>query len=218
VSVKVLFICHRVPYPATSGSKIRPFHTIRHLSEQGHGVTVASLARSSEEAAAARGLGAFCERALVEVIPDGIAWLRTAGALASTRPMSFGYFDSPQLARRIDLELRSGAYDLVFVHCSSVADYVSDAHQAVRILDYCDMDSQKWREYSTYRPFPLSAGYRLEAVRLERGRAAHERAVRSVHLCDGRGARHVARAGHHNSRRLVSERRRLPAVRARCGL
>jgi sugar transferase (PEP-CTERM/EpsH1 system associated) len=180
VSVNVLFICHRVPYPATSGSKIRPFHTIRHLSEQGHRVTVASLARSSEEAAAARGLGAFCERMLVEVIPDGIAWLRTAGALASRRPMSFGYFHSPQLARRVELELRSGGYDLVFVHCSSVADYVSGAHQALRILDYCDMDSQKWREYSAYRPFPLSAGYRLEAVRLER---AERRMSAQFDLC-----------------------------------
>jgi sugar transferase (PEP-CTERM/EpsH1 system associated) len=30
------------------------------------------------------------------------------------------------------------------------------------------MDSQKWREYSQHRAFPLSAGYWLEAVKLER--------------------------------------------------
>jgi sugar transferase (PEP-CTERM/EpsH1 system associated) len=94
--------------------------------------------------------------------------------------MSFGYFHSPQLARRVDLELRSAAYDLVFVHCSSVADYVSGAHQALRVLDYCDMDSQKWREYSAYRPFPLSAGYRLEAQRLER---AERRMSAQFDLC-----------------------------------
>jgi sugar transferase (PEP-CTERM/EpsH1 system associated) len=168
MSMKVLFICHRVPYPPTAGSKIRAFNIIRHLSEQGHSVTVASLVRSTEEADAARGLSGFCERALIEVIPARVAWLRTAGWLASTRPMSFGYFHSPRLARRIALELRSAAYDLVFVHCSSVADYVGAAHRAVMILDYCDMDSQKWREYSVHRTFPLSAVYWLEAARLER--------------------------------------------------
>jgi sugar transferase (PEP-CTERM/EpsH1 system associated) len=165
--MKVLFLCHRVPYPATSGSKIRPFNTICHLSAQGHRVTVASLARSAEEAQAAAGLGAYCERALIEVIPDQVAWLRTAASLASTRPMSFGYFYSPRLARRTAQELDSGSYDLVFVHCSSMGDYVRDARGAVTVLDYCDMDSQKWREYAAYRAFPLSTAYWLEAVRLE---------------------------------------------------
>jgi hypothetical protein len=167
MSMKVLFICHRVPYPPTAGSKIRAFNIIRHLSEQGHSVTVASLARSSEEARAAAGLSAHCERALIEVIPDRVAWLRTAAWLASPRPMSFGYFYSRRLARRTAEELDTGSYDLVFVHCSSMGDYVRDAHGAVTVLDYCDMDSQKWREYSAYRAFPLSTAYWLEAVRLE---------------------------------------------------
>ena len=166
--MKILFLCHRVPYPATSGAKIRPFNTIRHLTAQGHRVTVASLARSGEEAHAAEGLSAHCERALVEVISDKVAWLRTAAWLASPRPMSFGYFYSPRLARRIAEELAGGAYDLVFVHSSSMADYVRDAHGAVTVLDYCDMDSQKWREYAAYKAFPLSTAYWIEAVRLER--------------------------------------------------
>ena len=31
-----------------------------------------------------------------------------------------------------------------------------------KILDFGDMDSQKWLEYARYKPFPLSLGYRLE--------------------------------------------------------
>ena len=91
-----------------------------------------------------------------------VAWLPT------TRPSSFGYFYSPRLKSRIDAELASGSYDLIFVHCSSVAPYVADARAPVKIIDFGDMDSQKWREYSQHRAFPLSAGYWLEAVKLER--------------------------------------------------
>jgi len=47
--MKVLFVCHRVPFPPKRGGKIRPFNIIRHLHEQGHEVTVASLARSQAE-------------------------------------------------------------------------------------------------------------------------------------------------------------------------
>jgi polysaccharide biosynthesis protein PslH len=165
--MKVLFVCHRAPYPPKRGGKIRPFNIIRHLTRQGHRVTVASLARNEAEREEASGLSAHCERAVIEVIPTGAAWTRTVAWLPTSRPSSFGYFYSSALARQIDEELRSGVYDLVFVHCSSVAPYVRNSN-AVRILDYGDIDSQKWRDYSLHRAFPLSAGYWLEALKLER--------------------------------------------------
>ena len=37
-----------------------------------------------------------------------------------------------------------------------------------KILDFGDMDSQKWLEYARYKPFPLSLGYRLEGMKLAR--------------------------------------------------
>jgi sugar transferase (PEP-CTERM/EpsH1 system associated) len=166
--MKVLVVCHRVPYPPKRGGKIRPFNIIRHLHAQGHEVTVASLARTQAEADEAEGLASHCSRRLVEVVDDRRAWPRMVAWLPTTRPSSFGYFYSPRLKARIDAELAAGAYELILVHCSSVAPYVADARAAVKIIDFGDMDSQKWREYAQHRAFPLSAGYWLEAVKLER--------------------------------------------------
>jgi len=166
--MKVMFVCHRVPFPPKRGGKIRPFNIIRHLQEQGHEVTVASLARTQAEADEAGGLGKHCAKRLIEIVEDRVAWPRMVAWLPTTRPSSFGYFYSPRLKRRIEAELASGGYELIFVHCSSVAPYVADARARVKILDFGDMDSQKWREYSQHRAFPLSAGYWLEAVKLER--------------------------------------------------
>ena len=53
--MKVLFVCHRVPFPPKRGGKIRPFNIIRHLHEQGHEVTVASLARRRRKRTRPRG-------------------------------------------------------------------------------------------------------------------------------------------------------------------
>jgi polysaccharide biosynthesis protein PslH len=166
--VNVLFVCHRVPFPPKRGGKIRPFNIIRHLTAQGHRVTVASLARDRKEVDEAAGLREHCESVLVEVVPSYQAWPRMVAWLPTPRPSSFGYFYSPPLARRIAKELATKTYDLVFVHCSSVAPYVAHAQGPLKILDYGDMDSQKWREYVNYKPFPLSAGYWLEALKLER--------------------------------------------------
>jgi len=166
--VKILFVCHRVPYPPKRGGKIRPFNIIRHLTEQGHQVTVASLARTSDELREASGLGHYCAELLVEVIPDWIAWPKMILWMLTTKPSSFAYFHSRKLKARITRELRVEKYDMVFVHCSSMASYVADASSVFKALDYGDMDSQKWREYAAHRAWPLSLGFWLEAVKLER--------------------------------------------------
>jgi len=63
--VNVLFVCHRLPYPPRRGGKIRPFNMIKHLTEAGHSVTVASLARSMAEAEEGRDLRKFCAEVIV---------------------------------------------------------------------------------------------------------------------------------------------------------
>lgn len=166
--MNVLFACHRVPYPPKRGGKIRPFNIIRHLTAQGHRVTVASLARDEAELSDSRELAAHCAEALVEVIPANAARVRMAARLPTAAPSSFGYFWSPRLARRVAAAARGQRFDLVVAHCSSAAAYVQAVPARLRILDFGDMDSQKWREYAASRSFPLSWGYWLEAVKLER--------------------------------------------------
>jgi sugar transferase (PEP-CTERM/EpsH1 system associated) len=88
--------------------------------------------------------------------------------LPTPTPSSMGYFYSPVLAWRVRGLLARERYDLIFVHCSSVAQYVAGVRDIPKILDFGDMDSQKWLEYARYKPFPLSAGYWLEGKKLER--------------------------------------------------
>jgi sugar transferase (PEP-CTERM/EpsH1 system associated) len=178
--VKILFACHRVPYPPKRGGKIRPFNIIRHFTEQGHQVTVASLARTRQEAEEAADLKKHCEAALIEVIPDHVAWPRMVAWLPTPSPSSFAYFHSPRLAQRVNAALADGSFDMVFAHCSSAAPYVAGAQVGLKVIDYGDMDSQKWREYVAYKPFPLSLGFRLEAAKLER---AERRLARQFDLC-----------------------------------
>ena len=77
-----------------------------------------------------------------------------------------GWFYSAELARRVSALLDAERFDLIFVHCSSVAQYVEHVRGIPKILDFGDMDSQKWLEYARYKPFPLSLGYRLEGVKM----------------------------------------------------
>ncbi len=177
--MKILYVCHRFPFPPRRGGKIRPFNMIRHLHAS-HDVTVASLARSPEEADEGRGLAAYCRRYEMAVVRNPVQVARMIARLPTTAPSSIGYFHSTELARRIDSLLATEDFDLIFVHCSSVAHYVAHAKGIPKILDFGDMDSRKWLEYARYKPFPLSLGYRLEGMKLT---AEEKRLARQFDLC-----------------------------------
>ena len=166
--MRILYVCHRFPFPPRRGGKIRPFNMVRHLSASGHEVTVASLARSAEEAEEGRGIAAYCSRYEVAVVQDWVQAARMVARLPTPVPSSMGYFYSAELARRLRRLVSRERFDLVFVHCSSAAQYVAHLRGVPKILDFGDMDSQKWLEYARYKPFPLSLGYRLEGLKLER--------------------------------------------------
>jgi sugar transferase (PEP-CTERM/EpsH1 system associated) len=169
--MKILFLCHRIPFPPRIGSKIRPFNILRHLSRT-HEVTVASLARTTEEVEEAAGLAAHCHDYLVETVPFPVDVLRMIARVPTRVPSSMGYFYAPRLKRRIDDLLRARPFDLIFVHCSSVAQYVEDVRGPIKIIDFCDVDSAKWLTYAAIRAFPLSLGYRLEGEKLKRTEVA----------------------------------------------
>jgi sugar transferase (PEP-CTERM/EpsH1 system associated) len=177
--MKILYVCHRVPFPPKRGGKIRPFNMISHLARS-HEVTVASLARSPEEAKESEGLRDHCHEVLLGQVTLPGALLRMALAAPTRRPFSMGYFYSPHLRSQIDEKLRRESFDLIFVHCSSVAQYVANASGVAKILDFGDMDSQKWQIYRRIRAFPASLVYGLEGWKLER---EERRLARQFDLC-----------------------------------
>jgi len=177
--LKILYLCHRFPFPPKRGGKIRPFNMIRHLSAQ-HEVTVVSMARSADEAAEGAGLARHCTRYEMARVSNPVQALRMVARLPTPTPSSMGFFYSNRMARCVRDALARERFDLVFVHCSSVAPYVENVRGVPKILDFGDMDSQKWFEYARYKPFPLSLGYRLEGAKLER---AERRLASRFDLC-----------------------------------
>jgi sugar transferase (PEP-CTERM/EpsH1 system associated) len=164
--LKILFVSHRFPYPPDSGSKIRAFNMIRHL-HSAHDVTVASMARSEGEAEAGRGLAAYCTRYEMARVRTPLQIVRMVASLRGSSTASSAYFHSPDLAGAIRTLLARDPADLIIVHSSSVAHYVAHVKGTIKLLDFCDMDSQKWLAYSNFKPFPLNLCYRLEGAKLE---------------------------------------------------
>lgn len=178
--MRILYVCHRFPYPPKRGGTIRPFNMIKHLHQSGHEVVVCSLTRSDELTREAQGIAPFCSEFHLAQVDNRIQTLRMLATVPTPLTASASFFHSPELGRTIRRLLAETKFDLIFVHCSSVAHYVAHVTGIPKILDFGDMDSQKWLEYAQHKRFPLSLGYWWEGVRL---RAEEKRLARRFDLC-----------------------------------
>lgn len=165
--MKILFLCHRIPFPPNRGGKIRPFHMIQHLAKSHH-VTVASVAHSDSELRDAAPLREHCQEVIGEVLPNVLRWPNAVLALPTALPSSARYFWSARLASRIEQTWAADRYDGVIVHCAFAAQYALPLRGGFRIMDYGDLDSAKWSAYAQHLTFPLSTAYALESTKLSR--------------------------------------------------
>ena len=165
--MNILFVCHRFPFPPNEGGKIRAFNIIRHLS-QNHSVVVATLAESDNELFHGSDLRGYCDEVIAEVLPPSVRWRQACQALFSSTPSSVAYFRSSSLLKRIQDMSRQSEFDATIVHCAFAAQYVTSLQAGYRYIDFCDLDSGKWFDYSQHKRQPLSLAYGLEAQKLRK--------------------------------------------------
>jgi sugar transferase (PEP-CTERM/EpsH1 system associated) len=177
--LNILYIAHRIPYPPNKGEKIRAFHQIRGLSDK-HRVHLACLVDDREDLQYADALGKYC--ASVDMAyRDGVrSLLLMAAAMATGTPLSVAAFRSRDLSRKIKQRLASEKIDRILVSSSAMAEYVRHVPVIPKVVDFVDVDSDKWRLYAEHHSFPRSWIYRAEAGRLARYEERVARVVDSV--------------------------------------
>lgn len=161
--LRILYVCHRIPYPPDKGDRIRAYHQIRALAER-HRLHLLTLCEGPVPRLDA--LREVCEE--IEVFPVSRAggYARIAARAVKPAPLTLSFFHSRALAARVAQLARDGAYDAVVAFSSSMGPYAAPLAPIPLVLDMVDVDSAKWGQYARFAPVPLRAIYRLEAKRL----------------------------------------------------
>jgi sugar transferase (PEP-CTERM/EpsH1 system associated) len=162
--MKILYVCHRIPYPPQKGDKIRSYHQVRYLSER-HEVHLFCLADQQEDLAHADTLRKFCATVEVEYLNPRWAKLKSLAALLGGRPLTLDYFHSGALEDKVRAAARRIDFDAAVAYSSGMAPYVMHLGLPVA-LDFVDLDSQKWLQYAGTKPWPLSWLYHREGETL----------------------------------------------------
>jgi len=165
--VRILYLCHRIPYPPNKGDKIRAFHQVKGLSAR-HEVDLFTLADQQADLEGQAALKPYCREIAVCPVRKELARLRALPHLLTRTPLTVPYFYSSELQKWVDNALRRHSYGRIFVYCSAMAQYVKACRGIPIITDLVDVDSDKWTQYASHTRFPWSAVYRREGQTLRR--------------------------------------------------
>jgi sugar transferase (PEP-CTERM/EpsH1 system associated) len=188
--MKILYLAHRIPYPPNKGDKIRSFNEIKYLSTF-HEIDLVCLADNPDDLRFQEDLEKYCNRIFVLPFKTTLAKLKGLANLATGKSISVGYFYSKKIQQKVDKWMTETDYDAIICFSSSMAEYIfcspllisrfsnhltlSDPQPSTRnlqlatrnpstklIMDFCDVDSEKWLQYSQRSKFPLNLIYRIE--------------------------------------------------------
>jgi sugar transferase (PEP-CTERM/EpsH1 system associated) len=168
----LLLLIHRIPYPPNKGDKIRSWHLLKHVAQH-YRVHLGTFVDDADDWQHVPTVEKLCATSHFASLNPLRARVRSLGALPRGRSLSEDYYRDAGLARWVDDTVAFHKIDRVLVFSSPMAQYADRYRAARRVIDFCDVDSDKWRQYADKKAWPMSWLYRTEANRL----LAYERAV-----------------------------------------
>ena len=165
----ILFLAHRIPYPPNKGDKLRAYQVLNHWTKH-HKVFLGCFIDDPEDLQHRALLRGRCAGTYFARLHPKLAGMRSFRALFTRTPLSVPYYHDPGLAAWVGHIMASEKPECVFVFSSVMGQYVLGATtRSVRVLvDFVDVDSEKWAAYATKKTFPAKQIYHREARELLR--------------------------------------------------
>lgn len=160
----LLFLAHRLPYPPNKGDKIRSFQWLSRLSET-YRIFLGTFVDDPADHRFAHEVAGYCEDCCIRPLHRLSVASRALGAYARKRPLTVGCYADPVLQNWVNGLLSRGQIRAALVFSSAMVQFVAPAagKSCEVVADFVDVDSDKWRQYSLRRKWPMSYVFRRES-------------------------------------------------------
>lgn len=158
----LLYLTHRIPYPPNKGDKIRSFHLLQHLSQR-YRVFLGTFVDDEQDWQHVDKVRSYCEDTCIVGIDPLVARARSGFALLGNDPLTLAYYRNTKLQQWVAQIFEQRATSVSVIFSAAMAQYVDHNQHGRRIIDFVDVDSDKWRQYAVSKPWPFSWIYRREA-------------------------------------------------------
>ncbi len=165
----LLFLAHRIPYPPNKGDKIRSFRWLKSLAAR-YRIHLGAFVDDPKDWRHAPKLESMCEDVCLVDLHPRMKKLKSLSGLLNGEALSIPYYRSRKLQTWISEKLEKENVSRVLVFSSPMTQYVMGARsQRIKlVVDFVDVDSEKWRHYAKGCFWPLSWVYRREGDALLR--------------------------------------------------
>ncbi|SDH23685.1 TIGR03087 family PEP-CTERM/XrtA system glycosyltransferase [Nitrosomonas sp. Nm132] len=158
----LLYLTHRIPYPPNKGDKIRSYHLLQHLSER-YRVYLGTFIDDEQDWQYVDQVKSFCEDTCFIKLDPFTARIRSLFTLFSNTPLTLTYYYNQHLQAWVNERLSKESIDHILIFSSAMAQYIDHAKDCDHIVDFVDVDSDKWRQYASAKSWPQNWIYRREA-------------------------------------------------------
>lgn len=178
--MRILALTHRLPYAPDRGDRLRAYHILKYLNGRAD-LELVSLVHDAAEASHANEMADVASRVTTVRVPRYRNYARGLLSLPRAVPLTHTLLDGPERSAVIDTIVKQRPPDVVFAYGSGTARWAIDPplRRIPAIIDFVDMDSQKWRELADTARAPLRWIYRREGRQLRHFEALAARTARA---------------------------------------
>lgn len=162
-----MFLSHRIPYPPNKGDKIRSYHVLRFLAER-YRVHLGTFVDDPRDWRYVNEVQQWVGESCFRPLDGHRARLRSLRGLVDGRALTLPYYADRGMRAWVRRLSKLYRIERVFVFSSAMAQYafLPGLEGARKVVDFVDVDSDKWVQYARSTPWPLSWIYRREGKRL----------------------------------------------------
>ncbi|MBF0357177.1 MAG: TIGR03087 family PEP-CTERM/XrtA system glycosyltransferase [Magnetococcales bacterium] len=146
----LLFLSHRIPYPPNKGDKIRSFHLLQSLARN-YRVHLGTFVDAEEDWQYVEAVKEMISgESFFAKLNPATAKLRSLSGFLTGEALTFPYYKSAKMARFVAKTLESQPIAKIVVYSAALCQYVDGkkAQTADRVVDFVDVDSDKWAQYA----------------------------------------------------------------------
>lgn len=163
----LLFLAHRIPYPPDKGDKIRSWHILKFLAKR-YRVHLGCFVDDPRDRRHQAHLEKLCGESCFVPLGPVATKLRSLRGLLRGDALTLAHYRDPRMTAWVEDLVRRVGPTRVFVFSAAMAPYAMGPAfaAATRVIDFVDVDSDKWRQYAATKRRWTRWLYRREGRRL----------------------------------------------------
>ena len=136
--MNILVIATKLLTSYVPASSVRIKEACKDFKDKGHSVTYIAFYTNDSEIENLESNNIYYDKIIPIKLNKALAYINATTAILSTKPLQYAFYQSKTMHRAIQQELLSAKYDILYVYCEHMTQYIEKYDSYKRIADFVD--------------------------------------------------------------------------------